>query len=250
MEIYGKNGGDADKSEIAEAIEEARETRERLDKARSAQEDGAKPPFASRIRSAFAKKAGLWLVVPLDGGAEKEVLYAASTKKEAFEAVNTLLFHRLYPHYSMWLPLHGYDGDPRQYGAKSAAFAEYASVNHEEADAFVSSLAIQKISYDMAGVASMFRMLCGIAPLGLEGESGEEVSYWLLQAEEALREMEEKQKENGKEEEPLDKEAGPAHNKGETGADGDSKRKRGRPRRNGGTRKSAPRPKKGDPNGN
>ena len=250
METRRKDGGDAERkgkeaSQAAKAAEAAREAREGLGR-----ETESRPSLASRAKAALARKAYLWLVVPLDGGAESDVLYAAPTKKEAFQAVSLLLFRHLFPHYSMWLPLHGYEGDPRQYGADSEAFAEYASANHEEADAFVSSLAIQRVRYDMAGVASMFRMLCGIAPIGLRGESGEEVSYWLLQAEDALRGMEEKQKENGKEGEPLDKEAEAAHNEGETGADGDSKRKRGRPRGNGGARKSAPRPKKGDPNGN
>lgn len=249
METRRKDGGDAERkgkeaSQAAEAAEAARAAREGLGR-----ETESRPSLASRAKAALARKAHLWLVVPLDGGAESDVLYAAPTKKEAFQAVSLLLFRHLFPHYSMWLPLHGYEGDPRQYGADSEAFAEYASANHEEADAFVSSLAIQRVRYDMAGVASMFRMLCGIAPIGLRGESGEEVSYWLLRAEDALRGMEEKQKENGKEE-SLDKEAEAAHNEGETGADGDSKRKRGRPRGNGGARKSAPRPKKGDPNGN
>ena len=249
METRRKDGGDAERkgkeaSQAAKAAEAARAAREGLGR-----ETESRPSLASRAKAALARKAYLWLVVPLDGGAESDVLYAAPTKKEAFQAVSLLLFRHLFPHYSMWLPLHGYEGDPRQYGADSEAFAEYASANHEEADAFVSSLAIQRVRYDMAGVASMFRMLCGIAPIGLRGESGEEVSYWLLQAEDALRGMEEKQKENGKEE-SLDKEAEAAHNEGETGADGDSKRKRGRPRGNGGARKSAPRPKKGDPNGN
>ena len=249
METRRKDGGDAERkgkeaSQAAKAAEAAREAREGLGR-----ETESRPSLASRAKAALARKAYLWLVVPLDGGAESDVLYAAPTKKEAFQAVSLLLFRHLFPHYSMWLPLHGYEGDPRQYGADSEAFAEYASANHEEADAFVSSLAIQRVRYDMAGVASMFRMLCGIAPIGLRGESGEEVSYWLLRAEDALRGMEEKQKENGKEE-SLDKEAEAAHNEGETGADGDSKRKRGRPRGNGGARKSAPRPKKGDPNGN
>lgn len=249
METRRKDGGDAERkgkeaSQAAKAAEAARAAREGLGR-----ETESRPSLASRAKAALARKAYLWLVVPLDGGAESDVLYAAPTKKEAFQAVSLLLFRHLFPHYSMWLPLHGYEGDPRQYGADSEAFAEYASANHEEADAFVSSLAIQRVRYDMAGVASMFRMLCGIAPIGLRGESGEEVSYWLLRAEDALRGMEEKQKENGKEE-SLDKEAEAAHNEGETGADGDSKRKRGRPRGNGGARKSAPRPKKGDPNGN
>ena len=249
METRRKDGSDAERkwkeaSQAAKAAEAARAAREELER-----ETESRPSLASRAKAALAKKADLWLVVPLDGGAESDVLYAAPTKKEAFQAVNLLLFRRLFPHYSMWLPLHGYEGDPRQYGADSEAFAEYASANHEEADAFVSSLAIQRVRYDMAGVASMFRMLCGIAPIGLRGESGEEVSYWLLQAEEALREMEEGQKESEKEE-SLDKEAEAAHNEGETGADGGPQRKKGRPRGNRGARKSAPRPKKGDPNEN
>ena len=237
METRRRDGGDA-------AAEAARAAREGLER-----ETESRPSLASRAKAALARKADLWLVVPLDGGAESDVLYAAPTKKEAFQAVNLLLFRHLFPHYSMWLPLHGYEGDPRQYGADSEAFAEYASANHEEADAFVSSLAIQRVRYDMAGVASMFRMLCGIAPIGLRGESGEEVSYWLLQAEDALREMEEGQKESEKEE-SLDKEAEAAHNEGERATGGGPQRKKGRPRGNKGARKSAPRPKKGDPNGN
>lgn len=72
-------------------------------------EEAAKPSLFARIRRALAPKMAVWLITP--AGRDDAVIYAAPTKKAAFVAAHALVFRHFFPHYSAWLPLHGY-GDP------------------------------------------------------------------------------------------------------------------------------------------
>ena len=230
-------------------------------------EGAAKPSLFARIRRAFTPKISAWLITP--AGRDDAVIYAAPTKKAAFVAAHALVFRHFFPHYSAWLPLHGY-GDPDEsdmpsYGLKSDAWHEYLSANVDAADEYLATLEIRRATYDRRAFAAMIRVMCGSAPLGLDFETDEEIEYWLSAAEAALAEQEgrrddahesEAHEEEKKEEErenpsaPLDKRGGKDRpvrgSKGDAGA----KRGPGRPRKKGGSAKKAPGPKKGGPNEN
>ena len=115
--------------------------------------------------------------------------------------------------------------------------------------------------------------MCGVAPLGLNFETDEEIEYWISAAMDAISEHEEHcndtneikvhveevkedTKEKGKEKEkenpsaPLDKQDEKAHNVSESKDTAGAKRGPGRPRKKGGSTKKAPSSKKGDPNEN
>lgn len=237
-----------------------------------------KPSLFSRVRNLFRRRVALWVVTPADAD-DESILYAAHSKKEAFLAANYLVYRHFYAHFSMWVPLHGYDRDTSSLGVSSDAWREYLALNLDEANSFLSTIAVRKAVYDKRGLAAMIRMLCGVAPLGLPSESADEVGYWLgtvsenLAKQRALEEaafhekqwenLHEKEGENkeGKEDEkekkakresaapsaPLDKTAPSDHND-KDGAE--TKRKAGRPRKKDGAPKKTPHAKKGDPNGN
>lgn len=219
------------------------------------QEKAARPSLLSRIRRAFAPKMAVWLITP--AGCDDSVIYAAPTKKAAFAAAHALVFRHFFPHYSSWLPLHGY-GDPDefsmpQYGLRSDAWQEYLSANVDAADEYLSTLEIHRAVYDREAFSSMIRIMCGSAPLGLDFESDEEIEYWLSAAEAALAEAhEEEAKEKEKEEEnpsaPLDNTNEKDHNVSEQENNAGAKRGPGRPRKKGGSAKKAPGAKKGDTN--
>ena len=228
-------------------------------------EEAAKPSLFARIRRAFTPKISVWLITP--AGRDDAVIYAAPTKKAAFVAAHALVFRHFFPHYSAWLPLHGY-GDPDgsdmpSYGLKSDAWHEYLSANVDAADEYLATLEIRRATYDRRAFAAMIRVMCGSAPLGLDFETDEEIEYWLSAAEAALAEQEgrrddahERQahEEKAEEEEnpsaPLDKRGGKDHNVSESKDNAGAKRGTGRPRKKGGSAKKAPGTKKGDPNEN
>ena len=230
-------------------------------------EEAAKPSLFARIRRAFAPKISVWLIA--QAGRDDAVIYAAPTKKAAFVAAHALVFRHFFPHYSAWLPLHGY-GDPDgsdmpSYGLKSDAWHEYLSANADAADEYLATLEIRRATYDRRSFAAMIRVMCGSAPLGLDFETDEEIECWLSAAEAALAEQEgrrdnahesEAHEKEKKEEEgenpsaPLDKRGGKGHNVSESEDNAGAKRGTGRPRKRGGSAKKAPGPKKGDPNEN
>ena len=228
-------------------------------------EEAAKPSLFARIRRAFTPKISVWLITP--AGRDDAVIYAAPTKKAAFVAAHALVFRHFFPHYSAWLPLHGY-GDPDgsdmpSYGLKSDAWHEYLSANVDAADEYLATLEIRRATYDRRSFAAMIRVMCGSAPLGLDFETDEEIEYWLSAAEAALAEQErrrndahesEAHEEKAEEEEnpsaPLDKRGGKDHNVSESEDNAGARRGPGRPRKKGGSAKKAPGSKKGDPNEN
>ena len=219
-----------------------------------------KPSLFSRIRRAFTSKIFVWLITP--AGDDSSVLYAAPTKKDAFLAADALAFRHFFPHYSSWLKFHGY-GDPEAsdmslYGIKSDAWREYLSINIDAADEYLSTLEIRRAYYDRPAFAAMLRIMCGVAPLGLDFETDEEIEYWLSAAEAALAEQEghrDDAHEGGTKEEknpsaPLDKQDKKAHNVSESKDTTGAKRGPGRPRKKGGPAKKTPGTKKGGPNEN
>lgn len=223
-------------------------------------EEAAKPSLFARIRHALAPKMSVWLITP--AGRDDAVIYAAPTKKAAFAAAHALVFRHFFPHYSAWLPLHGY-GDPDgsdmpSYGLKSDAWHEYLSANVDAADEYLATLEIRRATYDRRSFAAMIRVMCGSAPLGLDFETDEEIEYWLSAAEAALAEQERRRagthEEETKEEEnpsaPLDKRDGKGHNVSESKDNAGARRGPGRPRKKGGSPQKAPGSKKGDPNEN
>lgn len=230
-------------------------------------EKAGKPSLFVRIRRAFTPKISAWLITP--AGRDDAVIYAAPTKKAAFAAAHALVFRHFFPHYSAWLPLHGY-GDPDgsdmpSYGLKSDAWHEYLSANVDAADEYLATLEIRRATYDRRSFAAMIRVMCGSAPLGLDFETDEEIEYWISAAEAALAEQEEHrddaheseahEKEKKEEEEenpsvPLDKRGGKGHNVSESEDNAGARRGPGRPRKKGGSAKKAPGTKKGDPNEN
>ena len=228
-------------------------------------EEAAKPSLFARIRRAFTPKISVWLITP--AGRDDAVIYAAPTKKAAFVAAHALVFRHFFPHYSAWLPLHGY-GDPDgsdmpSYGLKSDAWHEYLSANVDAADEYLATLEIRRATYDRRAFAAMIRVMCGSAPLGLDFETDEEIEYWLSAAEAAIAEQEgrrndthesEAHEEKAKEEEnpsaPLDKRGGKGHNVSESEDNAGARRGPGRPRKKGGSAKKAPGSKKGGPNEN
>ena len=219
-----------------------------------------KPSLFSRIRRAFTPKIAVWLITP--AGDDGSVLYAAPTKKDAFLAADALAFRHFFPHYSSWLKFHGY-GDPEAsdmslYGIKSDAWREYLSINIDAADEYLSTLEIRRAYYDRPAFAAILRIMCGVAPLGLDFETDEEIEYWLSAAEAALAEQEgrrddaheEETKEEGNPSAPLDKRDGKDHNVSESKDNAGAKRRPGRPRKKGDSAKKAPGTKKGAPNEN
>ena len=229
-------------------------------------EKADKPSLFARIRRAFTPKISVWLITPV--GREDPVIYVAPTKKAAFLAAHALVFRHFFPHYSAWLPLHGY-GDPdgsnmSNHGLKSDAWQEYLSANVEAADEYLATLEIRRAYYDRPAFAAILRVMCGVAPLGLDFETDEEIEYWISTAMDALSEQEERcdaaREEKAHEEEvekekknpsvPLDKRGGKDHNASESKDTAGTKRDPGRPRKKGGSTKKAPGPKKGDQNGN
>ena len=111
--------------------------------------------------------------------------------------------------------------------------------------------------------------MCGVAPLGLNFETDEEVEYWISTAMGALSECkehcddaneikvyEEEVKKDTKEKEKenpsatLDKQDEKAHNVSESKDTAGAKRGPGRPRKKGGSAKKTPGTKKGDLNEN
>lgn len=209
----------------------------------------AKPSLFARIRRAFAPKISVWLITP--AGRDDAVIYAAPTKKAAFVAAHALVFRHFFPHYSAWLPLHGY-GDPDEsdmpsYGLKSDAWNEYLSTNVDAADEYLATLEIRRATYDRRSFAAMIRVMCGSAPLGLDFETDEEIECWLSAAAAALAEQE------GRRDDAHESEAHEKEKKEEEGENPSApldKRGTGRPRKKGGSAKKAPGPKKGDPNEN
>lgn len=234
-------------------------------------EKAAKPSLFDRIRRAFKPKISVWLITP--AGRDDAVIYVAPTKKAAFLAAHALVFRHFFPHYSAWLPLHGY-GDPdvsnmSNYGLKSDAWQEYLSANIDAADEYIATLEIRRAYYDRPAFAAILRVMCGVAPLGLDFETDEEIEYWISTAMDALSEQEEhcddaneikvhveEVKEDTKEKEvknpsdPLDKQDEKAHNVSESKDTAGAKRGPGRPRKKGGSTKKTPGTKKGDPNEN
>ena len=234
-------------------------------------EKAAKPSLFDRIRRAFTPKISVWLITPV--GRDDTVIYAAPTKKTAFLAAHALVFRHFFPHYSSWLPLHGY-GDPdgsdmSNYGLKSDAWQEYLSANIDAADEYLATLEIRRAYYDRPAFAALLRVMCGVAPLGLNFETDEEIEYWISAAMDAISEHEghcddtneikvhvEEVKEDTKEKEkenpsaPIDKQDEKSHNVSESKDTAGAKRGPGRPRKKGGSTKKAPSSKKGDPNEN
>lgn len=234
-------------------------------------EKAAKPSLFDRIRRAFTPKISVWLITPV--GRDDAVIYAAPTKKTAFLAAHALVFRHFFPHYSAWLPLHGY-GDPdgsdmSNYGLKSDAWQEYLSANIDAADEYLATLEIRRAYYDRPAFAAILRIMCGVAPLGLNFETDEEIEYWISAAMDAISEHEEhcndtneikvhveEVKEDTKEKEvknpsdPLDKRDEKSHNVSEYKDTAGAKRGPGRPRKKGGSTKKTPGMKKGDQNEN
>ena len=234
------------------------DTREAAAGANARKED--KPSLLTRIRRAFTPKMAVWLITQT--GDEDTVVYAAPTTKDAFIAAKSLVFRHFFPHYSAWLPLHGY-GDPEgpgmaAYGSRSDAWHEYISANIDAAEEYLSTLEIHRAFYDRRSFASMLRIMCGVAPLGLETETDEEIDYWVSAAMDALSEQEGRRNdahEEGTKEEkntsaPLDRKKAKGHNAGERRKDAGAKRGTGRPRKKGGSAKKTPGTKKGETNEN
>lgn len=209
--------------------------------------------------SPFEPRVSLWLIMP--AGSDSEILYAATTKKMAYQAAAALAMRHFMPHYSRWLPLHGHpSGELHKCGIDSDAWAEYVAANREAVNEYLSTLSICRARYNRAAVAAIVRMLCFAAPLGIAGETDEELGYWLAQAdagiaadedraeraalEKALKEAEEKlaakEAASEKPSSPLDKPQKKPHN---VGAD---EKKGGRPAPK---RKAAPRRKGATENG-
>lgn len=223
--------------------------------------ESAKKEKPKRL-SPFEPRVALWLVIPADAPeGEQEILYAASTKKLAYRAVAALAMRHFMPHYSLWLPLHGHpSGELHKCGIDSDAWAEYVAANGEAVNEYLSTLSICRARYNRAAVAAIIRMICFAAPLGIAGETDEELGYWLAQAdagiaaaedraeraalEKALKEAEEKlaakEAVSEKPSSPLDKPQKKPHN---VGAD---EKKGGRPAPK---RKAAPRRKGATENG-
>lgn len=243
MTIYKGSNNDAnDMKEARDAIADARKA---LADAQKEEEGGKGKGKKPRRLSPFEPRVALWLVMPATAkdGAE-EILYAAPTKKMAYRATAALAMRHFMPHYSMWLPLHGHPADKlHECGIDSDAWAEYVAANGEAINEYLSTLCICRARYNRAAVAAIIRMLCGAAPLGIGGETDEEIGYWLAQADaeiaaeseraelgQALREAEEKaaRKEGlpEKPSEPLDKPAGKAHNGGAKKKGGEAARKK------------------------
>lgn len=141
----------------------------------------AKPSLFERIRRAFTPKMAIWLITPV--GRNDTIIYATHTKKAAFLAAQALVFRHFYPHYSTWLPFHGYGvpnkSDTSNYGLTSDAWQEYLSVNLDEAEEYLSTLEIRRALYDHRSFAAMVRVMCGVAPLGLDFETDEEIECWV-----------------------------------------------------------------------
>lgn len=234
-------------------------------------EKADKPSLFDRIRRAFKPKISVWLITPV--GRDDAVIYVAPTKKAAFLAAHALVFRHFFPHYSSWLPLHGY-GDPdgsnmSNYGLKSDAWQEYLSANIDAADEYIATLEIRRATYDRPAFAAILRVMCGVAPLGLDFETDEEIEYWISAAMDAISEHEEhcddtneikvhveEVKEDAKEKEvknpsaPLDKQDEKAHNVSVSKDTAGAKRGPGRPRKKGGSAKKTPGTNKGEPNEN
>ena len=211
-------------------------------------EGAAKPSLFARIRRAFTPKISAWLITP--AGRDDAVIYAAPTKKAAFVAAHALVFRHFFPHYSAWLPLHGY-GDPEgpnmpDYGLESDAWREYLLANADAASAYLSTLEVRRALYDRRAFAAMVRVMCGSAPLGLAFETDEEIGCWIAAAEAALAE----QGGEGTPSAPLDRRGGEGHNASASKEGAGAKRGPGRPREKGGSPKKAPGTKKGDTNEN
>lgn len=165
----------------------------------------AKPSLFERIRRAFSPKMAVWLITPV--GRNDTIIYATHSKKAAFLAAQALVFRHFFPHYSAWLPFHGY-GDPNNsdmsnYGFTSDAWQEYLSVNIDEAEEYLSTLEIRRALYDQRSFAAMVRVMCGITPLGLDFETDEEIECWISVAMDPLS-IQEKSDET-REEKPQEK---------------------------------------------
>ena len=234
-------------------------------------EKATKPSLFARIRRAFAPKMSVWLITQT--GDEDAVVYAAPTKKAAFSAANSLVFHHFFPHYSAWLPLHGYErpdeSNMPKYGSGSDAWHEYLSANIDAAGEYLSTLEVRRAFYDRRSFAAMLRIMCGVAPLGLDFETDEEVEYWLSTALGSPSEPmghgdkihggkvpeagDKEGKEEKKEEKPsasLDRQGNKVHNANGPKDDAGARRNPGRPRKKGGSAQKTPGTRKGDPNGN
>ena len=199
-----------------------------------------KPPFLERVRRAFAPKMAVWLITR--AGREDEGLYAAPSQKAAVLAAHALAFRHFFPHYSAWLPLHGY-GDPDgpnmpDYGLESDAWREYLLANADAASAYLSTLEVRRALYDRRAFAAMVRVMCGSAPPGLGFETDEEIECWSSAAEAALAGQEGK----GIPSDPLDRRGGEGHNEGGPKDGAGAKRGPGRPREKGGSPQKGPRP--------
>lgn len=226
MTIYGEDN-EKDAKAARDAIAAAEES---LKNRETAQE--GKKKARSRL-SPFEPRISLWLIMP--AGNDSEILYAAATKKMAYLAAAALAMRHFMPHYSMWLPLHGHpSGDMGKCGIESDAWAEYVAANREAVNEYLFTLSICRARYNRAAVAAIVRMLCSAAPLGIAGETDEEVGYWLAQAdaeisadeaqaeraalEKALKEAEERlaarEVAREKPSEPLDKSPKKPHNVG------------------------------------
>lgn len=255
MTIYeGNSNTDKGAQEVRDAIAAA-------EKALSDAEKEGKGKGKKRKRlSPFEPRIALWLVMPAGTpGDAQEILYAAPTKKMAYRAAAALAMRRFMPHYSMWLPLHGHpSSELSKCGIDSDAWAEYVAANGEAVNEYLSTLYICRARYDRDAIAAIIRMLCGTAPLGIDGETDEEIGYWLAQAdaeiaaeaaeeemaerERAVREAEArlaaKEGLSEKTAEPLDKQTRKAHNEGaRKKKDGETASKRkAAPRKKGATR--------------
>lgn len=151
-----------------------------------------KPSLFERVRRAFTPKMAIWLITPV--GCNDTIIYATHTKKAAFLAAQALVFRHFFPHYSAWLPFHGY-GDPNKsdtsnYGLTSDAWQEYLSANIDAAEEYLSTLEIRRALYDHRSFAAMVRVMCGVAPLGLDFETDEEIECWVSVAMDALSKQE------------------------------------------------------------
>lgn len=227
----------------------------------SATQKAKKPSLLSRIRRALTPKMAVWLIT--QAGDDDSVIYAAPTKKDAFLAADALVFRHFFPHYSSWLPLHGY-GDPNSsdssdmsgYGIRSDAWRKYLSANPEEADEYLATLEIRRAFYDRRAFTSMIRIMCGVAPLGLDFETPEEIEYWFSAvvgsvAAPGSRTPSGQSEDPEKDTSPLDNASEEMHNRdgheNTSGADPDSNT--GYPHGKAGSHKKTPGTSKGDPNG-
>lgn len=148
-------------------------------------EKAVKPSLLSRIRNVFAPKMTVWLITP--AGDDSSVIYAAPTKKDAFRAADALVFRHFFPHYSSWLPLHGYENldesNMPSYGFRSDAWREYLSANIDAVNEYIATFEIRRSVYDRRAFTAIIRVTCGVAPLGFDFETDEEFEYWLSIAE-------------------------------------------------------------------